>query len=66
MEKNEGNIDRIVRVTAGVAILSLAFIGPQTPWAYIGIVPILTGMMGWCPLYRVFGINTCGLKKPSK
>ncbi|MCB0355506.1 MAG: DUF2892 domain-containing protein [Bdellovibrionales bacterium] len=63
MKKNEGNIDRILRVIAGLGILSLAFIGPQTPWGFIGIVPILTGALGWCPLYTLLGINTCPLKK---
>jgi hypothetical protein len=42
--------------------LSLVFIGPQTPWAWIGLVPLITGLVGFCPLYRVLGINTCGLK----
>ena len=64
MHKNEGKWDRILRVTAGLGVLSMAFVGPQTVWAYIGIVPILTGLMGWCPFYTLLGINTCGLKKP--
>lgn len=64
MTRNEGNVDRIVRVVAGLAILSLAFIGPKTAWAYIGIVPVLTGLIGYCPAYAIFGINTCGLRKP--
>lgn len=64
MTRNEGNVDRIVRVVAGLAILSLAFIGPKTAWAYIGIVPVLTGLIGYCPAYSIFGINTCSLRKP--
>lgn len=63
MTSNEGNVDRIVRVVAGLAILSLAFIGPKTAWAYIGIVPVLTGLIGYCPAYAIFGINTCGIRK---
>lgn len=63
MKKNEGTIDRSLRVVAGLALLSIAFVGPQTPWGYVGIVPLLTGLMGWCPLYTVLGINTCSVKK---
>ena len=62
MSRNEGTIDRALRVIAGLAILSLVFIGPQTPWAWIGLVPLITGLAGFCTLYRVLGINTCGLK----
>ena len=47
---NEGTVDRIFRVALGLGVLSLAFIGPKTPLGYIGIVPIATGLMGWCPL----------------
>lgn len=57
---NEGTIDRAIRVVAGAIILSLAFVGPQTPWGYVGIVPILTGIIGFCPAYKIFGIDTRG------
>jgi predicted small integral membrane protein len=56
---NEGTADRVLRVLVGAAILSLAFIGPKTPWAWFGLVPILTGLVGSCPLYTVLGIGTC-------
>ena len=59
MNKNVGGLDRAARIIIGAAILSLAFIGPQTPWAYLGIVPLLTGLTGWCPPYILLGINTC-------
>jgi len=62
MTKNVGTLDRTIRIIAGLAILSLAFIGPQTPWAYLGLVPLLTAAVGWCPLYVLLGINTCGRK----
>lgn len=62
MKKNIGTLDRVIRIVAGLAILSLAFIGPQTAWAYLGLVPLLTGLIGWCPPYAVLGINTCGQK----
>ena len=59
MSKNVGATDRIVRIVAGVGILSLAFVGPHTAWGYIGLTPLVTGLIGWCPAYRVFGIRTC-------
>lgn len=65
LEKNVGRADRIVRVIVGVAMLvlvSLAFVGPRSPWAYLGIlgiVPLMTGLSGACMLYSLFGINTC-------
>jgi len=61
---NEGSVDRIVRVIAGAAILSLAFFGPKTPWAFLGAVPLLTGLLGSCPLYTLFGWSTCPRKAP--
>lgn len=57
--KNIGNVERILRVVAGLGIVSLAFIGPRSPWAFIGIIPALTGIIGWCPPYGIFGISTC-------
>ncbi len=62
MKPNAGTVDRVARVVVGLGVLSLAFVGPQTPFGYIGIVPLLTGLAGYCPLYSVLGINTCGLK----
>ena len=60
MKQNVGSVDRIIRIIAGAAILSLAFVGPQTPWAYLGVVPLATGLMGWCPPYALLGFSTCG------
>lgn len=62
MKPNEGTIDRVLRVVAGLGILSLAFVGPQTPWGYVGLVPLATGLIGFCPLYAMLGINTCPVK----
>ena len=56
---NEGLIDRLIRISVGLFVLSLAFVGPQTPWAYLGLIPLLTGLVGYCPLYRLVGIDTC-------
>jgi hypothetical protein len=62
---NERSSERVIRIVLGFMILSLAFIGPKTSWAYLGIVPILTGFMGTCPLYTMFGFSTCAApRKP--
>ncbi|MFZ0256649.1 MAG: DUF2892 domain-containing protein [Gammaproteobacteria bacterium] len=59
MKTNIGTIDRILRVIVGIGLISLAFIGPQTPWGWIGVVPLLTALVGWCPAYVPFGISSC-------
>ena len=59
MKKNISSIERFIRVAAGIAILSLAFVGPRSPWAYLGIIPLATGLMGWCPPYALLGVSTC-------
>lgn len=59
MKKNIGKTERLVRVIVGVGILLLAFLGPKSPWAYLGILPLLTGALGWCPPYAILGISTC-------
>jgi hypothetical protein len=63
MTRNEGNLDRALRIIAGLVLISLVFIGPQTPWGWIGLVPLVTGLVGMCPLYSILGINTCPMKK---
>lgn len=60
---NEGTIDRALRVIAGIVLISLVFVGPQTPFGWIGVVPLLTGLVGWCPVYTLLGLNTCPMKK---
>lgn len=62
MSKNEGNLDRIARIAAGVGLIALAATGTVGAWGWIGVVPLATGAMGWCPLYSVLGINTCPMK----
>ncbi len=57
--KNEGNVDRIIRVIVGLGLLSLVVIGPQTLWGLVGLVPLLTGIFGFCPAYKLLGMNTC-------
>ncbi|NVO06072.1 MAG: DUF2892 domain-containing protein [Rhodoferax sp.] len=63
MKPNEGTIDRALRVAAGILLLALTFTGAIGAWGWIGVVPLLTGAVGFCPLYTVFGINTCPMKK---
>jgi hypothetical protein len=62
MSKNEGMVDRALRVILGLVLLSLVFTGPQTMWGLIGIVPLVTGLVGICPLYSILGIKTCSIK----
>ena len=62
-KNNVGGLDRTLRIVAGLAILALAFVGPKTPWAFLGLVPLLTGFAGACPLYTLLGMNTCGVKR---
>ena len=61
--KNEGKVDRILRVIVGLVVLSLCVIGPQTLWGLVGLVPLITGLLGFCPLYKILGLSTCPLKK---
>ncbi len=63
MKTNEGAVDRVLRVLIGAGVLSLAFVGPQTPWGYLGLIPLLTGIVGFCPLYAMLGFNTCPARK---
>jgi len=63
MTPNIGTIDRALRVVVGLGLLSLAFVGPQTPLGYIGLVPLLTAGLGYCPLYKVIGLSTCPVNK---
>jgi hypothetical protein len=62
MKTNEGTVDRIVRVVVGVVLLSLVFFGPRTPWGWIGILPLATGIVGICPAYVPFRLSTCRRK----
>ncbi|SEA55382.1 DUF2892 domain-containing protein [Variovorax sp. YR216] len=59
MSRNVGTIDRVLRITLGLVLIALAFAGTVGPWGYIGLVPLLTGLVGRCPAYSLFGIRTC-------
>lgn len=61
--RNEGSIDRALRVIVGLAALSLVFVGPKTLWGLLGLIPLFTGLAGSCPLYTLFGLSTCPAKK---
>lgn len=59
---NVGKMDRVLRVIIGLALVALAATGTLGVWAWVGLIPLLTGLMGWCLLYRLFGFNTCPMK----
>ncbi len=61
-QQNIHNVERVVRVVAGAFLVSLAFWGPQSPWFFLGLVPMATGLLGWCPPYSLLGISTCPAK----
>ena len=63
MTKNMGSADRVIRVVIGLVLLSLVFVGPQTPWGWVGIIPLVTAAIGVCPLYSIIGIKTCPAKR---
>ena len=58
---NEGKVDRAVRVVLGLALLAMVFVGPHTWLGWLGIVPLVTGLVGFCPLYRLLGVSTCAV-----
>jgi hypothetical protein len=61
LPKNVGSIDRGLRIVLGLALLAIVFVGPKTPWGWIGLVPLLTAFVGSCPLYTLLGLRTCPL-----
>lgn len=62
MRKNEGPLDRGLRVVLGFALLSLVFFGPQTAWGWLGLIPLATGLLGTCPIYTLLGLSTCPVR----
>lgn len=63
LPRNEATLDRAVRIVLGIALLSLFFVGPKSPWALVGLVPLLTGALGSCPLYTLLGVSTCAVPR---
>lgn len=62
MKTNVGGIDRILRIVVGIALIAWALMGGPV-WAWVGIVPLATGLIGFCPLYPLLGVNTCSTNK---
>lgn len=63
MKANVGGIDKGLRIVAGLVLIALAIAGIGSPWTWIGVVPLLTGLVGFCPAYPLLGISTCPMKK---
>ncbi len=59
MQQNIGTVDKVIRVLAGLALIALVFVGPQTPWGWLGAAVIAIALVGFCPLYKVLGISSC-------
>ena len=62
LTKNVGSLDRIARIVLGLGLLSLTVVGPQTAWGYVGLVPLLTGLLSRCPLYSLLGFSSCPVR----
>jgi hypothetical protein len=56
---NVGSLDRVLRVIVGIVLIALVFVGPKTPWGWIGIVPLVTGLLKTCPIYSLIGVSSC-------
>ena len=63
MKTNVGGIDKILRIVVGIALIAMAALGVVGTWGWIGVVPLLAGLLGTCPAYSLLGMNTCPLKK---
>lgn len=61
-QKNVHPVERMVRVVLGISLVTMAFVGPANLWFLLGVIPIMTGLIGWCPPYQLLGISTCKLK----
>lgn len=66
MKINIHPIERVIRLVIGLFLISLVFWGPKNPWYYLGIIPVLTSLSGWCPMYTMLGISTCKINSPNK
>lgn len=65
MKVNVGGFDRVLRIVVGVVLVALAWKGTIGVWGWIGVVPLVTGAIGSCPLYRILGVSTCPMRKAS-
>jgi Inner membrane protein YgaP-like, transmembrane domain len=66
LERNVGSAERGIRVFVGIVALSLAFWGPKSIWGFLGIIPLATGVIGWCPGFKILGISSCKNKQAQK
>ena len=62
LQQNEHVVERVLRIIIGAVLLALVFVGPKTPFGWIGIIPLATGLVGSCPLYSIIGVSTCPIK----
>lgn len=58
-QTNVGGIDRVLRISVGLVLIALVFVGPKTPWGWVGVIPLATGFLRTCPLYSLLGISSC-------
>ena len=63
MKRNVGNMERGARIIGGLVLIGLAVTGTVGVWGWLGVVPLATGILGWCPPYAIFGFNTCSMKE---
>ncbi len=63
MKTNQGRLDRTLRIAVGLTLIGMAATGVLGAWAYLGLVPLLTGAIGFCPLYSLLGIKTCAVRR---
>ena len=63
MQKNVGTLDRILRILVGIVLVALALFQPGAWWGWIGVIPLITAFVGWCPAYRLLGLRTCPIEK---
>jgi hypothetical protein len=65
-KNNVGSIDRAVRVAVGLGLLAIVFVGPKTPFGWLGLIPLATAALGTCPLYSILGLSTCPTKTAAR
>jgi len=63
MTTNVGTVDRVIRGLVGLFLIAMVFVGPQTPWGWIGVIPLVTAILGFCPAYKLLGFSTCPTSK---
>jgi hypothetical protein len=66
MQKNAGSLDRLARIVIGIVLIALATTHQVGLWGWIGVIPLVTGLIGYCPLYRVFGFSTCPITRQGR